>query len=92
MIADYARQGVKIELQEILLDESRISESNQVLINSIPLEELLAATTGESDCPSCSCLTGSETSCRTVQCGGETFEELTPELIRKGIEAVCSLH
>jgi len=59
-----------------------------VLINGVPLEQLLAATTGESDCPSCSCLTGSATSCRTVQCDGETFEELTPELIRKGIEAV----
>ena len=54
----------------------------------LPLEDLLTATTGVSDCPSCSFLTGSATSCRTVQCGGESFEELTPELIRKGIEAV----
>lgn len=88
VIADYARQGVLIELQETLLDESSISESNLVLINGLPLEELLAATAGESDCPSCSCLTGSATSCRTVQCDDEVFEELTPELLRKGIELV----
>lgn len=88
VIAEYAGHGVVIELQETLLTEEQISESNLVLINGLPLEDLLTATTGESDCPSCSCLTGSETSCRTVQCGGEVYEELTPELIRKGIEAV----
>ncbi|MDK9717646.1 MAG: DUF2703 domain-containing protein [Trichlorobacter sp.] len=88
VIAGYAGQGVVIELQETLLNEEQISQSNLVLINGLPLEELLAATVGESDCPSCSCLTGSATSCRTVQCGGELFEELTPELFRKGIEVV----
>lgn len=88
VIAEYAAQGVVIELQETLLNGERISESNLVLINGVPLEKLLTATTGESDCPSCSCLTGSETSCRTVQWGGKVYEELTPELIRKGIEAV----
>lgn len=88
VIGEYARHGVVIELQETLLDEGRIDESNLVLVNGLPLEELLTATTGASDCPSCSCLTGSETSCRTVQCGGEVYEELTPELIRKAIEAV----
>ena len=91
VIADFARQGVKIDLQEILLDESRISESNLVLVNGLALEELLAATTGESDCQSCSCLTGSETSCRTVQYNGTTFEELTPELIRNGIEKAIQI-
>ena len=88
VIAEYAAQGVVIELQETLLNEEQISQSNLVLINGVPLEELLAATTGESDCPSCSCLTGTDTSCRTVQCDGEVFEELTPELIRKGIAVV----
>lgn len=86
VIAEYAGQGVLIELQETFLNEEQISESNLVLINGVPLEELLAATAGESDCPSCSCLTGSATSCRTLQCDGETFEELTPALLRKGIE------
>jgi len=88
VLSDYAAQGVLLELQETLLDEDRINESNLVLINGTPLEELLAATSGVSDCPSCSCLTGSDTSCRTVQCDGTVYEELTPELLRKGIEAV----
>ena len=90
VVAEYAQRGVAIELQETLLQFERISESNLVLINGAPLEQLLAGATGESECVSCSCLTGSATSCRTVQCDGETFEELTPELIRKGIEAVLA--
>lgn len=87
VIDEFVAKGVQIELHETLLEADRIAESNLVLINGVALEELLAATVGESDCPSCGCLTGTETSCRTVQCGGETFEELTPELLRKGIEA-----
>jgi hypothetical protein len=87
VLSEYAAKGVLIELRETVLDEDRISESNLVLINGVPLEELLAAQSGVSDCPSCSCLTGSATICRTVQCDGNVYEELTPELIRKGIEA-----
>ena len=88
VITEYAAKGVVIELQETLLNEEQISESNLVLINGVPLEELLAATTGASDCPTCSCLTGSATSCRTVECGSEVFEELTPELLKRGLDRV----
>ncbi|MDD2500134.1 MAG: DUF2703 domain-containing protein [Geobacter sp.] len=90
VVADYAGRGVLIELQEILLPFERISESNLVLINGVPLEQLLAGVTGESECASCGCLAGQATQCRTVECDGETFEELTPELLRRGIEAVLA--
>jgi len=93
VIAEFVAKGVPIELHKTLLEADRIAESNLVLINGVALEQLLSgATVGESDCPSCGCLTGTETSCRTVQCGGETFEELTPELIRKGMEAALALN
>ena len=88
VVAEYAARGVAIELQETLLPYDRISESNLVLINGLPLEELLqGAEAGASECPSCSCLSGQETICRTVQYDGRAYEELTPELIRQGIEA-----
>ena len=91
VIAEFAGRGVVIELQETLLSADRISESNLLLINGVPLEELLTdGVAGESECPSCGCLTGEETSCRTVQCDGETYEELSPELIRRGIEAALA--
>jgi len=87
VLREYAAKGMLIELQETLLDEDRISESNLVLINGVSLEELLAAHSGVSECPSCSCLTGSATSCRTVHCDGNVYEQLTPELLRNGVEA-----
>lgn len=91
LVAEYAALGVAIELQETLLPYERISESNLVLINGVPLEELLAgAETGESECVSCGCLAGQATSCRTVQHDGTVYEELTPELLRRGIEAALA--
>ena len=91
VINEFAGRGISIKLQETLLSADQISESNLLLINGIPLEDLLAsATAGESECLSCGCLTGTETSCRTVQCDGETYEELSPKLIRQGIEAALA--
>lgn len=87
VVAEYGARGVVIELQETLLPYERISESNLVLINGVPLEDLLAgAETGESECASCGCLAGQATSCRTVEHDGTVYEELPLELIRKGIE------
>jgi len=91
VIKGFAERGVTIKLQETLLSVDQMSESNLVLINGVPLDELLTGgVVGESECPSCGCLTGEETSCRTVQCDGEVYEELSPELIRRGIEAALA--
>lgn len=92
VVAEYAARGVAIELRETLLPFERISESNLVLINGVPLEELLAgAVAGESECVSCGCLAGQATNCRTVWHEGMNYEELTPELIRQGIEAALTM-
>ena len=61
-----------------------MAQSNLILFNGVPLEELLdGATADENACASCSCLTGSDTSCRTVQYGGSVYEDIPPELIRR---------
>ncbi|MBT1075332.1 DUF2703 domain-containing protein [Geobacter grbiciae] len=76
-------QGVRIVFTETRLTEERISESNLILLNGIPLEELLAeAQASENTCQSCSCLTGAETSCRTIEFEGKTHEEIPADLIR----------
>ena len=75
--------GVRIVFTETTLPAERISESNLILLNGIPLEEHIAeATASENICPSCSCLTGTETSCRTVVFEGKTHEEIPASLIR----------
>lgn len=89
---ELAGQGILIILTEIFLNESRIDESNSILINGLALEDILNTTsTSSSDCPSCSCLTGKETSCRTVVHEGTSYEEIPEELIRKAVFTVLQI-
>lgn len=81
-----AENGITVTFTETLLPEERMAESNLLLIDGIPLENLLdAAVADENHCPSCSCLTGSETSCRTVAYDGKTYEEIPAALIKQAL-------
>ena len=78
--------GINIIFIETKLAEDRISESNLILLNGIPLEELLAgAQASENECESCSCLTGAATSCRTVEYDGQIHEDIPAGLIRYAV-------
>lgn len=80
---ELAGKGVTVTFIETKLPEEQMAQSNLVLFNGVPLEEVLEnASADESHCASCSCLTGSETSCRTVAYAGETHEEIPADLIR----------
>jgi len=79
--------GVRVVFRETLLGMSRTRESNQILFNGMPLEELLpGAAPGENACASCCDLLGQETSCRTIVSEGRTYEAIPESLIR---EAAC---
>ena len=77
-------RGVTVTFTETALPEELMAQSNMILFNGTPLEAVLEnAAADENPCPSCSCLTGSETRCRTVEYEGKTYEEIPGELIRK---------
>ena len=81
---ELAQRGIRVAFTETKLSEEQMPESNLILFNGIPLEELLAeAKASENECTSCSCLTGSDTSCRTVEYEGVTHEEIPADLIRR---------
>ena len=81
---ELAAKGVTVTFTETILPEEHMAQSNMILFNGTPLEAVLEnAAADENPCPSCSCLTGSETSCRTVEYKGKTYEEIPGELIRK---------
>jgi len=81
---ELAEKGVSVTFTETLLSEELIAQSNIFLFNGVPLEAVLDnAAAGENHCASCSCLTGSETSCRTVEYEGTTYEAIPEDLIRK---------
>ena len=79
-------EGITLTFTETLLPEEEMAQSNLILINGIPLESLLDdATSSENSCHSCSCLTGKETSCRTVEQQGNVYEDIPAELIRQAV-------
>lgn len=87
--AELAGRGITITLTETILPEELMAQSNTILFNGVPLEAVLNhAATDENPCPSCSCLTGTETSCRTVQYEGKSYEEIPAELVRKAVYKV----
>lgn len=81
--------GCHIQFVETELGMADIAESNSILINGTPIENVLPdAQSGESHCLSCCELVGQPTDCRTVEFGGKRFEAIPESLIR---QAVCQV-
>jgi hypothetical protein len=80
---EFAPAGVKINLTETRLDKTRIAESNEIRMNGVTVEDLLAAGVVSTDCPSCGTLAGESTCCRALEIGNERYEEIPAEMIKK---------
>jgi hypothetical protein len=80
---EFAPAGVKINLTETLLDKTRMAESNEIRMNGIMIEDLLAAGVVSTECPSCGTLAGESTCCRAIEIENERFEDIPPEMIKK---------
>lgn len=83
-----ASKNVEIEFQETKLPDSRMAESNQILIDGILLENLIPnTTTGVNYCDSCSDLIDDPEgcNCRTVNQGENVYEEIPPNLVKQAI-------
>jgi len=79
-------KGVRLRLVKKILPKSKISESNIILIDGSPIEQILPnATNSESECCSCGDLCGEPTNCRTVNQNGQMYEEIPVELIKSAI-------
>lgn len=75
-------QDFTVSFTDTTLPAEKIAQSNIVLFNGVALEEVLPElTVSENCCESCSCITGSEAYCRTVEHNGKTYEEIPEELI-----------
>jgi len=79
----FAPAGVKINLTETLLDKTRIAESNEIRMNGVLIEDLLAAGVVSTDCPSCGTLTGESTCCRAIEVDNKRYEDIPSDLIKK---------
>jgi hypothetical protein len=90
LAAECAPRGVNVAYRETKLPPERLSESNLILFNGIPLEAALpGASASESECRSCGDLCGEPSVCRTVSVGEHTFEAIPAALIRQAACAVA---
>jgi len=87
LAAECGKKGVEILFRETRLPAAEIKQSNLVLINGVPIEEILPATfVSSSSCCSCSDLTGKEECCRTIVRFGMEHEAIPAQFVR---EAIC---
>ena len=83
---DLLKRNIDLQLRETILLKNKIPESNIILIDGIPIEQILPnALMGESECCSCGDLCGSKTNCRTVNQNGKVYEEIPFSLIKEAI-------
>ena len=83
--------GIVIEYSETKLDNTKIQESNTILFDGVPIEEILKIEVLENYCDSCSNLIGSKTYCRTVIFDGNEYEDIPAKAIRKAAYKVLGI-
>lgn len=84
-------QGIEVELTETKLDDSQIPQSNTILFNGVPIEDILNIEVSENYCDSCTSLLEKETYCRTVTYEGNEYEEIPAKAIRQAALKVLGL-
>jgi len=84
---DLFKCGWEIIFKETLFTDSKIAESNMILLNGIPIEEILPQVKkSENCCDSCSQLLGAPTMCRTIEYKGQTHEKIPASLIHEAVK------
>lgn len=75
-------KNIEVELIETKLDDKEISQSNLILFNGVPLENILNIEISKNYCASCSNLIGTDIYCRTIVYEGNEYEDIPAKAIR----------
>jgi hypothetical protein len=87
-------QGIEVEWFETKLDDTQIPQSNTILFNGVPIEDILDIEVSKNYCDSCTELLETDTYCRTITFEGNDYEDIPAKAIRQaafkalGIEEV----
>jgi hypothetical protein len=84
-------KGIEVELTETKLDDTQIPQSNIILFNGVPIEDILNIEVSKNYCDSCTTLLGNETYCRTVTYDGNEYEEIPAKAIRQAAYKVLGI-
>lgn len=86
-----ASKEIKVEWFETKLADTEIPQSNTLLFNGVPIEEILEIKVSENYCSSCTDLVGHETYCRTVFYDGGEYEDIPAKAIREAVYKVLDM-
>ena len=75
--------GIKVVFKETPLGTDQLEESNKILLNGKPIEDLISGSVTETPCSSCSTLTGTSACCRAVEVDNQQYEEIPAWLIKR---------
>ncbi|PKM84646.1 MAG: hypothetical protein CVU86_06340 [Firmicutes bacterium HGW-Firmicutes-11] len=84
-------QDIEVVLVDTKLDETMVQQSNSLLFNGIPIEDILEIKVAENFCSSCTDLIGKETYCRTVEFEGNEYEDVPAKAIRQAALRVLGM-
>lgn len=84
-------QDIEVELIETMLDDTQVLQSNTILFNGVPIEEILTIEVSVNYCNSCTNLLGKETYCRTVKFEGNEYEDIPAKAIRQAALRVLGM-
>jgi len=86
-------EGITVRMVETVLANDAVAESNSLLFNGVPIEDLLEGVeVTTTPCCSCSCITCEEDAeCRALRYNGEEYEAIPPELIGRAAARALEL-
>jgi len=84
-------RDIKVEFTKTKLDDTQIPQSNVILFNGVPIEDILDIEISENYCDSCTNLLGTKTYCRTVIYEGNEYEEIPAKAIREAAYKVLGI-
>lgn len=85
------KKDIRVELIETKLDDDQIPQSNTILFNDVPIEDILNIEVSMNYCESCSTLLGAKTYCRTVRFEDNEYEDIPAKAIRQAAYKVLGI-
>jgi hypothetical protein len=84
-------RGINVEMIETKLDDTQIPQSNDILFNGVPIEDILDIEVSENYCDSCTTLLGTDTYCRMVKYEGSEYEDIPAKAIRRAAYKIMGI-
>lgn len=84
-------KGITVELVETKLDEGNIRESNTLLFNGEPIENILDIEIFDNYCESCTSMLGKDIYCRAVRFEGNEYDDVPAKAIRQAAYKVLGI-